>query len=125
MFSSWLRTQRSTPQRADGGSLTSRTESRVTRRCTRPASRVTRLRKITTISSLITHLNAESCSRKGCNYDRAQISWNFMRGFPSVKVTRLTRRLGRESPFTDEVNEHARVRCKRCVPAQQRDRKSV
>src|SRR5271167_4272799 len=45
------------PPLAAGGSLTLRTESRATRRCTRPASPATRLRKIATMSSPITHLN--------------------------------------------------------------------
>src|SRR5271157_942923 len=57
MFSSWSRTQRSTPRRAAGGSLTLRAESRATRRCTKLASRATRLRKIATMSSPVTHLN--------------------------------------------------------------------
>jgi hypothetical protein len=55
MFSSWSRTQRSTPRRAAGGSLILRTESRATRRCTRPASPATFLRKIATMSLPITH----------------------------------------------------------------------
>src|SRR5713226_2200651 len=57
MFSSWSRTQRSTPQQAAGGSLTLRAESRATGRCTRPASPATRLRKIATMSSPVTHLD--------------------------------------------------------------------
>src|SRR5271163_4166090 len=59
MFSSWSRTQRSTPRPAAGDSLTLRMESRVTRRCTRPASPATRLRKIATMSSPDTHLDSE------------------------------------------------------------------
>jgi hypothetical protein len=60
MFNSWSRTQRSAPRRAAGGSLTPRGESRATRRCTRPASPATRLRKIATMSSPVTHLDTEN-----------------------------------------------------------------
>src|SRR5271165_6283577 len=47
--------QRNTPRRAAGDSLTLRTESPATRRCTKPASPATYQRKIATMSSPITH----------------------------------------------------------------------
>src|SRR5208283_60395 len=57
MCSSWSRTQRNTPRREAGASLTLLVESRATRRCTRPAFPATCLRKIVTTSSLVTHVN--------------------------------------------------------------------
>jgi hypothetical protein len=53
-----VRTQRSTPRRAAGGSLTLWAKSQATRRYTRPAFPATRLRRIVTTSSLVTHVNA-------------------------------------------------------------------
>lgn len=49
----------STPRRAAGGSPTLRTESRATRRCTKPASPATCLQKITIMCSPFTHLSFE------------------------------------------------------------------
>src|ERR1700733_4427887 len=56
MFSSWSRTQRGTPRRAAGASLTSRTASLPARQCTKPAIPATSPPKIATLSSPITHL---------------------------------------------------------------------
>ena len=59
MFSSWLRTQENAATAA-GDSLTLRTESRATRRCTRPALPATSLPKQATLSSPVTHLSTEN-----------------------------------------------------------------
>ena len=59
IFSLWSRTQKNTPRRAGGGSLTSRTENLATRHCTKPAFLVTSLPKLKTTFSLTTHVRPE------------------------------------------------------------------
>ena len=56
-FNLWSRTQQSTPRRAAGGSLTSKTANLATRRCSKPAFPATRRPKLATLSSPVTHLN--------------------------------------------------------------------
>ena len=53
-------TQKSTPQRVVGGSVTLRTESLATRHCTKPASPATSLPKLATSFSLVTQLRLKS-----------------------------------------------------------------
>ena len=73
MFSSWSRTQRSTPQQAAGALPTSRTTNLATRRCTKLASPATSLPKPATTSSLITPLPPDrviKSARAGGRRDR-------------------------------------------------------
>src|ERR1700738_2658950 len=60
IFSSWSRTQKNTLRRAAGGSRTLRTVNLLTRRCTKPASPAMSPPKLATLSSPVTHLNADS-----------------------------------------------------------------
>jgi hypothetical protein len=64
-FSSWSRTQHSTPRRAAGGSLNSITTAHLpTRRRSKPAFPATRLSTLATWCSPLTHLATENHSRK-------------------------------------------------------------
>jgi hypothetical protein len=64
-FSSWSRTQKSTPPLADGGSLTStKTANLATRLYSKPVPPATR-RVLATLSSPVTHFDAENHKRQG------------------------------------------------------------
>src|SRR5215510_7274416 len=94
----WSRTQKNTPRPAAGGSLILTTASPPTRWCTTPASLATRLSKIATWSSPVTHLDSES-QRMPSAYDR--------RGEIMVNVTynqQLTALLVID-PYNDFISE--------------------
>src|SRR5712692_10175298 len=105
MFSSWSRTQRSTPQQAAGGSLTLRAESRATGRCTRPASPATRLRKIATMSSPVTHLDV-TMPKKGSRMSTIHLHQT-PTSTPAQYVAGLTDfRPGRSKLFGNSADEY-------------------